>query len=322
MKILVTGGAGFIGSNYVNDLIMRESEWSEIVVLDALTYAGNIANLKSAFTDRRVKFIHGDIRNLDLVNEIMKKTNVVVHFAAESHVDRSIKDPNNFVSTNVLGTSVLLKSALENQVSKFLHVSTDEVYGSINQGSWTESSLVAPNSPYSASKAGSDLLALSYWKTFGLPVFISRCSNNFGPYQFPEKFIPLAITNLIDGLPITVYGDGLNSRDWLHVSDHCLALNCILDKGIPGEIYNIGGGTEMRNIDVAKLLLKMLNIDKNLIKFVQDRKGHDFRYSVDYKKISSNCGYKPVKKFESSLEETISWYEDNELWWRPLKELV
>lgn len=322
MKILVTGGAGFIGSNYVNDLIMRESEWSEIVVLDALTYAGNIANLKSAFTDRRVKFIHGDIRNLDLVNEIMKKTNVVVHFAAESHVDRSIKDPNNFVSTNVLGTSVLLKSALENQVSKFLHVSTDEVYGSINQGSWTESSLVAPNSPYSASKAGSDLLALSYWKTFGLPVFISRCSNNFGPYQFPEKFIPLAITNLIDGLPITVYGDGLNSRDWLHVSDHCLALNCILDKGIPGEIYNIGGGTEMRNIDVAKLLLKMLNFDKNLIKFVQDRKGHDFRYSVDYKKISSNCGYKPVKKFESSLEETISWYEDNELWWRPLKELV
>jgi dTDP-glucose 4,6-dehydratase len=322
MKILITGGAGFIGSNYVNDLIMRESEWSEIVVLDALTYAGNIANLKFAFTDRRVKFIDGDIRNVDVVNETMKKTNAVVHFAAESHVDRSIKDPNNFVSTNVLGTSVLLKSALENQVSKFLHVSTDEVYGSINQGSWTESSLVAPNSPYSASKAGSDLLALSYWKTFGLPVFISRCSNNFGPNQFPEKFIPSAITNLIDGLPITVYGDGLNSRDWLHVSDHCLALNCILDKGIPGEIYNIGGGTEMRNIDMAKLLLRMLNIDESFIKFVQDRKGHDFRYSVNYKKISSDCGYKPVKKFESSLEETISWYQNNELWWRPLKEIA
>ena len=322
MRILITGGAGFIGANYVNDLITHESEWTEIVVLDALTYAGNIENLKFALTDKRVKFIHGDIRNVDLLGEIMKKTHTVVHFAAESHVDRSIKDPNNFVSTNVLGTSVLLKSALENEISKFLHVSTDEVYGSINEGSWTESSLIAPNSPYSASKAGSDLLALSYWKTFGLPVFISRCSNNFGPYQFPEKFIPLAITNLIDSLPITVYGNGLNSRDWLHVSDHCLALNCILEKGVPGEIYNIGGGEEMSNLDTSKLLVKMLNIDESFIQFVQDRKGHDFRYSVDYRKVSTTCGYKPLKKFETSLEETISWYKTNELWWRPLKELI
>jgi dTDP-glucose 4,6-dehydratase len=319
MKILITGGAGFIGSNYVNDLITHESEWTEIVVLDALTYAGNIANLSYAITDTRVKFVNGDIRDIDVVNKVMENTNTVVHFAAESHVDRSIKDPNNFVSTNVLGTSILLNSALKNGIKKFLHVSTDEVYGSIEKGSWTEDSKIAPNSPYSASKASSDLLAMSYWKTFGLPVYISRCSNNFGPYQFPEKFIPLAITNLIEGLPIPVYGNGLNSRDWLHVSDHCNGLNKILSDGVPGEIYNIGGGTEMSNIETAKILLNFFDLDESYLRFTPDRLGHDFRYSVNYDKILQNCGYWPAKDFEISVAETIKWYKSNEAWWKPLK---
>ena len=319
MKILITGGAGFIGSNYVNDLVSRESQWGEIVILDSLTYAGNLSNLEFAFTDKRVKFIKGDIRDSELVHQIMKNTHTVVHFAAESHVDRSIINPNEFVSTNVLGTATLLERALWHEVEKFLHVSTDEVYGSIESGSWDEISPIAPNSPYSASKASSDMLVLSYFKTFGLPIFISRCSNNFGPFQFPEKFIPLAITNLLDGLPIPVYGNGLNSRDWLHVTDHCRALNLILEQGTTGEIYNIGGGTEMSNIELARLLSHLLHKNNELIKFVEDRKGHDFRYSVDYKKISSECGYFPSKNFTESLEETLVWYKKNEIWWRRLK---
>jgi dTDP-glucose 4,6-dehydratase len=319
MRILVTGGAGFIGSNFVNDLVCNHDQWSEIIIIDALTYAGNISNLESALLDKRVKFVKGDIRNLELVNLHMSKIDTVVHFAAESHVDRSISNPNEFISTNVLGTSILLKSATENNVKRFLQVSTDEVYGSIKNGSWTENSPILPNSPYSASKASSDLIALSYWKTFGLPVFISRCSNNFGQYQFPEKLIPLAITNLIDGLPIPIYGNGLNSRDWLHVSDHCSALNSIIQNGVPGEIYNIGGGTESSNIKTAKLIIELMNMNDNLIRFVEDRKGHDFRYSVDFSKISKTCGYKPTKKFENSLEETIRWYRNNESWWRRVK---
>lgn len=320
MKILVTGGAGFIGSNYVNNLVSQESNWDEIVILDSLTYAGNLANLTQALTDKRVKFVKGDIRNSQLVNEVMKKVNTVVHFAAESHVDRSIENPENFVSTNVLGTFVLLQAAYELKIEKFLHVSTDEVYGSISNGSWTEKSLIAPNSPYSASKASSDLLVLSYWKTYGLPIFISRCSNNYGPFQFPEKFIPLSITNLIDGKAIPIYGDGLNSRDWLHVLDHCDALNCIIEKGAPGEIYNIGGGTELNNIDLAKLLVSTLGKSDSSINFVPDRKGHDFRYSVNYEKIAINCGYKPSRIFQDSIKDTIEWYRKNESWWRPLKE--
>ena len=320
MKILVTGGAGFIGSNYVNNLVSQESNWNEIVILDSLTYAGNLANLKQVLTDKRVKFVKGDIRNSQLVNEVMKKVNTVVHFAAESHVDRSIENPENFVSTNVLGTLVLLQAAYELKIEKFLHVSTDEVYGSISNGSWTEKSLIAPNSPYSASKASSDLLVLSYWKTYGLPIFISRCSNNYGPFQFPEKFIPLSITNLIDGNGIPIYGDGSNSRDWLHVLDHCDALNCIIEKGVPGEIYNIGGGTELNNLDLAKLLVSLLGKSDSSINFVPDRKGHDFRYSVNYEKIAINCGYKPSRIFQESINDTIEWYRKNESWWRPLKE--
>ena len=319
MKILVTGGAGFIGSNYVNNLVSQENNWNEIIILDSLTYAGNLANLDQSLKDKRVKFIKGDIRNSQLVSEVMNNVNTVVHFAAESHVDRSIKNPEDFVSTNVLGTFVLLQAAYERKIEKFLHVSTDEVYGSISSGSWTETSLIDPNSPYSASKASSDLLALSYWRTYGLPVFISRCSNNFGPFQFPEKFIPLSITNLIDGIGIPLYGNGLNSRDWLHVLDHCDALNCILEKGIPGEIYNIGGGTELNNLELAKVILSTLGKNDSYIKFVPDRKGHDFRYSVNYEKIASNCGYKPSRTFEYSIVETTEWYSKNESWWRPLK---
>jgi dTDP-glucose 4,6-dehydratase len=319
MKILITGGAGFIGSNYVNDLIRGQTHWDEITILDALTYAGNLNNLKDALPDPRINFVKGDIRDAKLVEELMGGVSTVVHFAAESHVDRSILNPSEFVSTNVLGTHTLLDSALRQGVQKFLHVSTDEVYGSIEHGSWTESSPVAPNSPYSASKGSSDLLALSYWKTFGLPVFVSRCSNNFGPFQFPEKLIPLAITNLLDGLSIPIYGDGRNSRDWLHVFDHCRALNLILEYGSPGEVYNIGGGTEMSNLETAKVLVKLLGLDDSYIKFVEDRKGHDLRYSVNYQKLSSVSGYVPVKNFHESIEESINWYKANQAWWRPLK---
>jgi len=319
MKLLVTGAAGFIGSNYVNDLVLRDSQWSEIVLLDVLSYAGNLNNLELSLRDKRVKFIKSDIRNTELVNEIMAKVDGVVHFAAESHVDRSIDHPEDFISTNVLGTFTLLKSAYEHEVDFFLNVSTDEVYGSIESGSWSELSPLAPNSPYSASKASADLIALAYWKTFGFPVFISRCSNNFGAFQFPEKFIPLAITNLIDGIPIPIYGNGLNSRDWLHVSDHCNALNTIISNGKPGEIYNIGGGTELSNLDLAKLLIKVSGRDESYIQFVEDRKGHDFRYSVDYNKIVNTCGYSPKSTFIESIKETVDWYTKNETWWRSLK---
>ena len=319
MNILVTGGAGFIGSNYVNQLVRDQVEWGEITILDSLTYAGNLNNLNPAIDDKRVKFVKGDIRDANLVEELMRGVSTVVHFAAESHVDRSISNPSEFVSTNVLGTQTLLYSALRNGIKKFLHVSTDEVYGSIETGSWTEFSPLAPNSPYSASKGSSDLLALSYYKTYGLPVFVSRCSNNFGHSQFPEKLIPLAVTNLIDDIAIPIYGDGSNSRDWLHVSDHCRALNKILDFGVPGEIYNIGGGTEMSNLELAKLLIKLFEKDDSYINFVEDRKGHDFRYSVNFDKLSLASGYAPSMNYEETIEETIDWYRSNQTWWRPLK---
>lgn len=319
MRILVTGGAGFIGSNYVSSLLANQSEYEEIVVLDALTYAGNIANLSQALANPKVKFIKGDIRDAQLVGTLMPKVDVVVHFAAESHVDRSISNPSEFISTNVLGTNTLLGAALHSNIFKFIHVSTDEVYGSIDVGAWDEECPVSPNSPYSASKAGSDLVALSYYRTYGLPVVVTRCSNNYGEYQFPEKLIPLAISNLIDGEPIPIYGDGLNSRDWLDVRDHCQAINLILENGKSGEIYNIGGGRELSNIELAGLLLKEFGLDESFIKFVDDRKGHDRRYSVSYDKLTRTCGYKPKHVFEESLRETVDWYRANEAWWRPLK---
>jgi dTDP-glucose 4,6-dehydratase len=322
MKILITGGAGFIGSNYVRELISNNSPWSEIVILDALTYAGNLANLDFALNNDQIKFVKGDIRDENLVKELMSDTHTVVHFAAESHVDRSIMEPNNFVSTNVLGTANLLKFALKFGVNRFLHVSTDEVYGSIKEGSWTEKSPLEPNSPYSATKASSDLLAISYWKTFGLPVLVSRCSNNFGTNQHIEKLIPLTITNLLDDQPIPIYGNGLNVRDWLHVSDHCRAINNLLNKGKPGEIYNIGGGNEKTNLEIVKLITSTLDKNENLIKFVSDRKGHDFRYSVNYEKIQKDCGYIPLKNFENAITETVRWYQNNEKWWRSQKQLA
>jgi dTDP-glucose 4,6-dehydratase len=314
-KILVTGGAGFIGSNFVNDLLKRNDQWSEILIIDALTYAGNRANIQSALVDKRVKFIEGSITDTRLVDQAMQSVHTVVHFAAETHVDRSISEPNTFILTNVLGTATLLKCALVNKVKKFLHVSTDEVYGSISTGSWNEDSQISPNSPYSASKASSDLLTLAYFRTFELPIFISRCSNNFGQYQYPEKFIPLAILNLLKDKEIPIYGSGLQSRDWLHVADHCKALNLILEKGLPGEVYNIGGGVEMTNLEMAKLLINILQKDIGLIKFIPDRKGHDFRYSVDDSKISKQLGYSPSKNFYENLEKTIDWYKRNQDWW-------
>lgn len=319
MKILVTGGAGFIGANFVNTLLSDTAPWKEIIVLDALTYAGNLANLKTALENPKVRFVKGDIRDTAIVDNLMSKVDTVVHFAAESHVDRSISNPNEFISTNVLGTNILLNAALHSDISRFVHVSTDEVYGSIDSGSWTEDSPISPNSPYSASKAGSDLVALSYFRTYGLPVIVTRCSNNYGKYQFPEKLIPLAISNLIDAKPIPIYGDGLNSRDWLDVRDHCQAINLIIEKGLVGQVYNIGGGRELSNIEMAGLLLSEFGFNDSYIKFVEDRKGHDRRYSVSFDKVTRDCGYQPKHRFEDSLKETIDWYRANESWWRPLK---
>jgi dTDP-glucose 4,6-dehydratase len=319
MRILVTGGAGFIGSNYVSSLLAVPNRWEEIIVLDALTYAGNLSTLEAVLDNPKVRFIKGDIRDAELVASVMADIDIVVHFAAESHVDRSISNPNEFISTNVLGTNNLLNAALRSKILKFIHVSTDEVYGSIEVGSWDEQWPLSPNSPYSASKASSDLVALSYFSTYGLPVIVTRCSNNYGRYQFPEKLIPLAISNLIDGRTIPIYGDGLNSRDWLDVRDHCGAINLLIDGGKDGEIYNIGGGRELSNIELVKFLLDEFGVDETLIEFVEDRKGHDRRYSVSFEKLANACGYRPKHVFEESLKETVEWYRVNQAWWRPLK---
>ncbi len=322
MRILVTGAAGFIGSNYVRRLIGGEypgHEDARVVVLDKLTYAGNLANLEPVMADPRLRFVQGDILDAELVDDLMTETDVVVHFAAESHVDRSIDGGGDFVLTNVLGTQVLLDAARRRNVSRFVHVSTDEVYGSIESGSWTEDHLLEPNSPYSASKAGSDLLARAYSRTHGLDVVITRCSNNYGPYQYPEKVIPLFITNLMDGLTVPLYGEGLNVRDWLHVDDHCRGIQLVFDKGRAGEIYNIGGGTELTNRELTERLLAAVGADWSSVRRVADRKGHDLRYSVDISKISDELGYQPQVDFGRGLAETIAWYRENRAWWEPLK---
>lgn len=318
MKLLVTGGAGFIGSNFLYS-VKHSTKWDKIVILDALTYAGNRMNLTSILNDPKFDFIHGDIRNEKIVSEVMRGVHEVVHFAAESHVDRSIVDPSAFVTTNVLGTHNLLEAALRNNVQRFIHVSTDEIYGSIESGSWSEESPISPNSPYSASKASSDLLALSYFRTYEFPVIVTRSSNNYGGFQYPEKLIPLAITNLIDGKRIPIYGDGLNSRDWLDVRDHCRAIGLVIENGIPGNVYNIGGGKELTNLELAKNLLEVFDRDSSYIDYVNDRKGHDRRYSLNFNKIRQECGYEPIFQFKESLIETVQWYKDNEDWWRPLK---
>ncbi|QFZ23228.1 dTDP-glucose 4,6-dehydratase [Saccharothrix syringae] len=324
MRVLVTGGAGFIGSHYVRELVGGSYPAyadAEVVVLDKLTYAGNEANLAPVADSPRLTFVRGDICDRELVVGVMRGVDVVVHFAAESHVDRSITGSADFVLTNVLGTQVLLQAALEAGVAKFVHVSTDEVYGSIAEGSWTEDHVLEPNSPYSASKASSDLLARAFHRTHGLPVCVTRCSNNYGPYQFPEKVIPLFVTNLVDGRKVPLYGDGLNVRDWLHVDDHCRGIQLVLEGGRGGEIYNIGGGTELTNRELTARLLEATGRDwDSFVEPVEDRKGHDRRYSVDITKISTELGYAPRVDFAEGLAATVRWYRENRAWWEPLKQ--
>ncbi|OKI09987.1 dTDP-glucose 4,6-dehydratase [Streptomyces sp. CB02923] len=320
MRILVTGGAGFIGSHFVRTLLAPEGPGGGphvVTVLDALTYAGDRANLQSVQSDPRFTFVHGDIRDQPLVDDLLADHDAVVHFAAESHVDRSIAGGTDFASTNVLGTQVLLESAVRHRVARFVHVSTDEVYGSIPDGSWTEGEPLAPNSPYSASKAGSDLLALAHHRTHGLDVSVTRCSNNYGPYQHPEKVIPLFVGRLLAGGRVPLYGDGLNVRDWLHVDDHCRALRLVLEGGRPGEVYNIGGGTELSNKELTERLLAACDADWDRVDHVTDRKGHDRRYSVDWTKIRDELGYVPRHSFDDGLAETVAWYRDHPDRWAP-----
>jgi dTDP-glucose 4,6-dehydratase len=321
VRILVTGGAGFIGSHYVRTLASGgypAYAGAEVVVLDKLTYAGNPENL--APVAGSVKLVEGDILDRTLVDDLMPGTDLVVHFAAESHVDRSITGAADFVMTNVVGTQTLLDSAREAGIGRFVHVSTDEVYGSIDEGSWTEQQPLEPNSPYSASKAGSDLIARSYARTHGMDVVVTRCSNNYGPYQFPEKVIPLFVTNLIDGKKVPLYGDGLNVRDWLHVADHCRGIQLVAEGGRAGEVYNIGGGTELTNRELTERLVEACGADWSSVEPVTDRKGHDRRYSVDITKISQELGYAPQVPFEEGLAATVQWYRDNRAWWEPLKQ--
>jgi dTDP-glucose 4,6-dehydratase len=322
VRVLVTGGAGFIGSHYVRSLLggrYPAFAGADVVVLDLLSYAGTLTNLPDPAREPQLRFVHGDIRDAEVVARVMAGADVVVHFAAESHVDRSITGAADFVTTNVVGTQVLLQAALEAEVSRFVHVSTDEVYGSIDSGSWPETHPLQPNSPYSASKAGSDLLARSYHRTHGLPVCITRCSNNYGPHQFPEKVIPLFVTNLLDGKKVPLYGDGLNVRDWLHVDDHCRGIQLVAEKGRDGETYNIGGGTELTNRELTYRLLGAVDADESMIEPVADRKGHDRRYSVDWSKIADELGYAPQTPFDRGLADTVDWYRTHRSWWEPLK---
>jgi dTDP-glucose 4,6-dehydratase len=316
MKLLVTGGSGFIGSNFIR-MMLGKYPGIAITNLDKLTYAGNPENLKY-ISDSGYSFVPGDICDPEVVMKAMEDVDTVVHFAAESHVDRSIEDSSVFVMTNVVGTNNLLKCVMDAGVKQFIHVSTDEVYGSINEGSFCETDNLNPSSPYSSSKAGSDLLAMSYFNTYGLPVTITRCTNNFGPYQFPEKLIPLFITNLMDGKQVPVYGTGLNIRDWIYVEDHCSGIDFVREHGKAGEIYNIGGGNELTNLEITHRTLKALGKDKSMIRYVEDRKGHDFRYSLDCTKLKK-MGWKPAYDFNAALDQTIQWYIDNRWWWEPLK---
>lgn len=316
MKLFVTGAAGFIGSNYVRWLLANSDD--EITIFDALTYAGNMASIRDVLDDRRCHFIHGDICDQDAVLSGMQGHDAVVHFAAETHVDRSISDPYAFVRTNCFGTNVLCDVARQVGVEKFLHISTDEVYGSIDVGSFSETDRLTPRSPYSAAKAGSDLIALSYVTTHGLPVVVTRCSNNFGPYQYPEKVIPLFTTNLLDGNKVPLYGDGGNVRDWIHVEDHNRAAHLVLQKGVVGEVYNIGAHHELTNRELTYKLIELCGRDESFIEPVADRLGHDRRYSVNIDKVSA-LGWRMERTFEQSLAETVAWYRDNRAWWEPLK---
>lgn len=319
MKVLVTGGAGYIGSNFVRYLIKNSNH--EIMNLDALTYAGNEGNLKDIQKNGRYTFVHGRIENRKLVSKLLKDVDYVINFAAETHVDRSILEPAPFLTTNVLGTQILLEGCKDSSIRRFIHISTDEVYGSleVDDGKFTEESSLNPNSPYAASKASADMLVRAYFVTYGLPAIVIRPSNNYGPYQFPEKFIPLAITSLLEDMPIPLYGDGRNIRDWIFVEDCCEGIDKVLENGRIGEIYNLGGEDERRNIEVARTIVELMGKDEGYIKFVKDRPGHDYRYALDNSKIRREIGWKPRTKFEEGLKKTIEWYKENQPWWKPLK---
>jgi dTDP-glucose 4,6-dehydratase len=317
MKQFVTGGAGFIGSNYVRSVLANTDD--EVTVYDALTYAGNLSTLRDVDDDPRYRFVKGNICDPGTLEEAMAGHDAVVHFAAESHVDRSILGPDDFVNTNCFGTNVVMDTARRLEIARVIHIGTDEVYGSVEVGSSKETDPLEPRSPYSASKAGSDLIALSYHHTYGLPVTVTRCTNNFGPYQFPEKVIPLFTTNLMDGRPVPLYGDGLNQRDWLHVDDHCTGVRLVLAEGAPGEIYNIGAGNETPNRVLVDKLLALFGVGEEMVEYVPDRLGHDRRYSVDIAKVTA-LGWRKERTLDEALEETVAWYRANEWWWRPLKE--
>ncbi|HEX6220179.1 MAG TPA: dTDP-glucose 4,6-dehydratase [Acidimicrobiia bacterium] len=317
-RYLVTGGAGFIGSNFVRYVLEQEPDAS-VTNLDLLTYAGVKATVDELESNDRHTFVLGDIRDVDLVDRLVADHDVVVHFAAESHVDRSIEGPSVFLETNVVGTGVLIDAARRHNLNRFIHVSTDEVYGSVEEGFAPESAVLEPSSPYSASKAGSDLLVQSYAVTFGYEAIVTRCTNNYGPYQFPEKVIPLFVTNLLDGRPVPLYGDGRNERDWLYVRDHCAAIHMLVHEGTPGETYNIGANAQLSNLELTRRILAALDRDESWVKRVTDRPGHDLRYAVDSSKLRS-LGWSPEHSFDDWLDETIAWYRRREDWWRPLKE--
>jgi dTDP-glucose 4,6-dehydratase len=317
LKILVTGGAGFIGSNFIRLILGKYSDY-EVVNLDKLTYAGNLDNLRDIESDRRYRFVQGDICDPDVVDKVMNGVDAVVNFAAESHVDRSIGGPADFIQTDVFGTYVLLEAARQHGVGRYLQISTDEVYGSIDQGSFHETDALHPSSPYSASKAGGDMQVMAYHTTFDLPVLITRSSNNFGPYQHVEKLIPLFITNAMEGRKLPLYGSGTNVRDWIYVTDNCEGIDTVLHKGEVGEIYNIGGGNERDNITITKKILELMDKPEDLIERVSDRLGHDQRYSIDCSKARA-LGWQPSHDFDSALQETVSWYMDNRWWWEKLK---
>ena len=316
MRLLVTGGAGFIGSNYVHYVLEHSDD--SVTVFDALTYAGNLDNLRDLEDNPRSSFVKGDITDREAVLAAVDGHDAVVHFAAESHVDRSIASPDEFVHTNCDGTNVMCDVARRVGVERFLHISTDEVYGSIEEGSFTETDRLEPRSPYSASKAGSDLIALSYHSTYGLPVLVTRSSNNFGPYQFPEKVIPLFVTNLLQGTKVPLYGDGLNIRDWCYVMDNCAAVDLVLRNGAVGEVYNIGAGNEITNRELTDTILGLLGHGDEMIAYVEDRLGHDRRYSISTEKVEA-LGWKPARELREALEATVAWYRDNPWWWEPLK---